>query len=143
MHPAKALSVPTILIIEDDKDTREMLSFFLHRNGFEVLEAGDGVEGLLKASGKCPDLIITDLTLPSMDGIEAARRIHRTPKLAGTPIFVLSSYLTNEVEQEVRSAGCSAAFSKPFDPDILLEKINATLAVDRVKPSVSTEFWSK
>jgi two-component system chemotaxis response regulator CheY len=142
MRPAKALSVPSILVIEDDKDTREMLSFFLRRNGFEVIEAADGVEGLLKASGKCPDLIITDLALPEMDGIEAARRIRRTPKLAGTPIFVLSSYLTVEVEAEVREAGCAAIFNKPFDPNVLLAKITSTLSAERFGPGIHTEFWS-
>jgi len=119
---------PTILVIEDYSDTRELLSGMLRYKGFHVIEAEDGLEGLLKASAAYPDLIILDLALPEMDGVEAARRIHAQPKLAHTPIFVISAFVTEEVEKDVRAAGCVEVFSKPFDVDELLEKIHLTLA---------------
>jgi CheY-like chemotaxis protein len=119
---------PTILVIEDYSDTRELLSGMLRYKGFHVIEAEDGLEGLLKASATYPDLIILDLALPEMDGVEAARRIHEQPKLAHTPIFVISAFVTEEVEKDVRAAGCLEVFSKPFDVDELLEKINLALA---------------
>jgi len=118
----------TILVIEDYCDTRELLSGMLRYKGFHVIEAEDGLEGLLKASANCPDLIILDLALPEMDGVEAARRIHEQPKLSRTPIFVISAFVTKEVEKDVRAAGCVEIFPKPFDVDQLLEKINSTLA---------------
>jgi two-component system cell cycle response regulator DivK len=124
---AIAKAAPTILVIEDYSDTRELLSGMLRYKGFRVIEAEDGLEGLLKASANYPDLIILDLALPEMDGVEAARRIHAQPKLAHTPIFVISAFVTKEVEADVRSAGCVAIFPKPFDVDQLLEKINSTL----------------
>src|SRR6266566_5880538 len=124
---AIAKAAPTILIIEDYSDTRELLSGMLRYKGFHVIEAEDGVEGLLKASANYPDLIILDLALPEMDGVEAARRIHAQPKLAHTPIFVISAFVTKEVEKDVRAAGCVEVFPKPFDVDELLAKINATL----------------
>ena len=118
----------TILVIEDYCDTRELLSGMLRYKGFHVIEAEDGLEGLLKASANCPDLIILDLALPEMDGVEAARRIHEQPKLSRTPIFVVSAFVTKEVEKDVRAAGCVEIFPKPFDVDQLLAKINSTLA---------------
>lgn len=127
MTPAIALAAPTILVIEGDSDTRELLSILLHRQGYKVILAENGLEGLSKAKGTYPDLIIMDLALPEMDGVEAARRIHETPKLSHIPIFVVSAYLTKEIEAEVRAAGCVEMFGKPFDFDSLLETISITL----------------
>ncbi len=134
---AIAKAAATILVIEDYSDTRELLSGMLRYKGFHVIEAEDGLEGLLKASANYPDLIILDLALPEMDGVEAARRIHAQPKLAHTPIFVISAFITPEVEKDARAAGCVEVFAKPFDVDELLAKINATLVVVSV---LSTEY---
>ncbi len=117
----------TILVVEDYSDTREMLSILLRSRGYKVIEAEDGVEGLLKAGWVYPDLIIMDLSLPEMDGVEVARRIHAQAKLSQTPIFVVSAYLTEAVKADVLAAGCVETFSKPFDAETLLEKINARL----------------
>ena len=103
--PAKAAS--TILVIEDYSDTRELLSVLLRRRGYNVVEAEDGVEGLLKAGWVYPDLILMDLSLPEMDGVEVARRIHAQAKLSRIPIFVVSAYLTEAVKADVRAAGCA------------------------------------
>lgn len=134
MSPVTALANPvfTILVIEDYSDTRELLSVLLRRHGYNVIEAEDGVEGLLKAGWVYPDLILLDLSLPEMDGVEVARRIHSQSKLSQVPIFVLSAYLTDEVKADVHSAGCVEAFPKPFDADTLIARINATLNAQRV-----------
>ena len=125
--PAQSASAPTILVIEDYSDTRELISTLLHCNGYNVVEAEDGIEGVLKAGWLYPDLILMDLSLPEMDGVEAAARIHAQAKLSRIPIFAVSAYLTKAVEQDVRDAGCVEVFSKPFDAEVLLEKIRATL----------------
>ncbi len=125
---AQATATPTILIVEDFSDTRELLSVLLRRQGYSVIEAEDGLEGLLKATGMYPDLIIMDLSLPEMDGVEVARRIHEQVKLSQIPIIVLSAYLTQEVLVDARAAGCVATFAKPFDTYELLAKISNTLA---------------
>jgi CheY-like chemotaxis protein len=122
-----APQAPTILIIEDYSDTRELLSALLRSRGYNVIEAEDGLEGLLKATGMYPDLIIMDLSLPEMDGVEAARRIHTQAKLSHIPIFVVSAYLTEDVKADVRAAGCLEVFPKPFDADSLLVKIRMQL----------------
>jgi CheY-like chemotaxis protein len=130
---AKAQILPTasesatILIIEDYSDTRELLATMLRGKGYKVIEAEDGLEGLLKATAMYPDLIIMDLSLPEMDGVEAARRIHRQAKLAHIPIFVVSAYLTQDVKEDVSAAGCVEVFSKPFDAELLLARISDRL----------------
>lgn len=125
--PTRAKKVPTILVIEDYSDTRDMLSTLLQSEGYNVVEAEDGIEGVLKAGYLYPDLILMDLSLPEMDGVEAAARIHAQAKLSRIPIFVVSAYLTKEVERDARAAGCVEAFSKPLDTEALLEKIESTL----------------
>ena len=125
---APAPSTPTILVIEDYADTRQLISALLRNSGYRVIEAEDGIEGLLKASGNYPDLIIMDLALPEMDGVETARRIHEMPKLSRTPIFVVSALLTQEVEADVRAAGCVEVFAKPFEIEALLRSVRATVS---------------
>ena len=122
---APARSAATVLVIEDHVDTRNLIATLLRRNGFQVIEAEDGVEGLLKAGASYPDLVIMDLALPEMDGVEIARRIHQMPKLSRTPIFVVSALLTTEIEADARAAGCSRLFSKPFDVEALLSQVRA------------------
>ena len=125
--PAQTKPNFTILIIEDYSDTRELLATMLRSNGYNVVEAEDGIEGILKAGWLYPDLILMDLSLPEMDGVEAAARIHAQSKLSRIPIFVVSAYLTEAVERDVREAGCAEVFAKPFEPALLLAKIKATL----------------
>ena len=125
--PAPAPSAPTILVIEDYADTRELISSLLRKHGYHVLEAEDGVEGLLKASASYPDLVITDLALPEMDGVETSRRIRQMPKLSRTPIFVVSALLTKEVEADARAAGCNEVFAKPFEVHELIDRVRAVV----------------
>ena len=121
------LKAPTVLLIEDYSDTRQMISLLLRRRGYNVIEAEDGLEGLQRASWESPDLILMDLALPEMVGVEVTRRILAMPKLAGIPIIVLSAYLNDEVERDVRAAGCVEIFSKPFDATGFLECIRLRL----------------
>jgi CheY-like chemotaxis protein len=128
-------AAPTILVIEDYSDTRELLSSLLRQKGYEVIQAVNGKEGLLTASEKHPDLILMDLALPEMDGVEATRRIHEVPKLSQIPIFAVSAYVTEEVKADVRAAGCMAVFAKPIDFEALLKKIEETLS-SRSEPPI-------
>ncbi|HET6670236.1 MAG TPA: response regulator [Pyrinomonadaceae bacterium] len=129
--PAPARSVPTVLVIEDYADTRELVSSLLRKHGYDVIEAEDGVEGLLKATGSYPDLVILDLVLPEMDGVETARRIHEMPKLSRIPIFVMSAILTKEVEAAARAAGCTEVFAKPFEVEELIGKVRTAVGGTR------------
>jgi len=127
--PVQSKPTQTILIIEDYSDTRELLCTLLRSHGYNVVEAEDGIEGVLKAGWLYPDLILMDLSLPEMDGVEAAARIHAQAKLSRIPIFVVSAYLTESVEKSVKAAGCEEVFSKPFDPEVLLERIRLVLSL--------------
>ena len=127
VNPNHSLKNRTILLIEDYSDTRQMISMLLRREGYEVIEAEDGIEGLLKAGWLNPDLILMDLALPEMDGVEVTRRIHSIPRLANIPIIVLSAYLNDAVERDVLAAGCVEMFPKPFDAASFLECIQVTL----------------
>jgi len=87
----------TILVIEDYRDTRALLSSLLRAKGYKVIEASDGREGLLQANRVSPDLILMDLAMPRMDGVEAARQIRQRNSLARTPSCAVTAYGTAEV----------------------------------------------
>ena len=118
---------PIILVIEDYSESRVLLSAWLRGKGYKVVEAKDGREGLLQANRVNPDLILMDLTLPQIDGIEATRQIRQRHVLAHTPIFAISAYATREVKADAVAAGCTEMFTKPLDLEALLKKIKEAL----------------
>ena len=117
----------TILVIEDYSDSRTLLSAWLRAQGYKVIEARNGKEGLLQANRVIPDLILMDLAMPELDGVEAARQIRNRYLLSQTPIFAISGYATRDVKADAQAAGCTEVFGKPLDLAALLEKIRATL----------------
>ena len=124
---------PTVLVIEDYSDTRMLLSSFLRAHGFKVIEARDGKEGFIQANRVIPDLILMDLALPKMDGIETTRRIRQRHALSQTPIFAISAYATGDVARDAVEAGCTEVFGKPFEAAHLLERIHANLRSGSIK----------
>jgi len=118
----------TILIVEDYSDSRALLSTFLRTKGYTVVEAENGQQGIEEAERATPDLILMDLAMPEMDGVEAIRRIRRMTKMAETPIFVISAYMMSGVEDDVQAAGGTEIFEKPLDVNALLERIEAQLS---------------
>jgi two-component system cell cycle response regulator DivK len=124
---AKKAGTSTILVIEDYTDSRTLLSSLLRAKGYKVLEARDGKEGLLQANRITPDLILMDLAMPEMDGVEATRRLRQRNTLSRTPIFAISAYATADVKHDAIAAGCAEVFAKPLDIESLLVRIKATL----------------
>jgi CheY-like chemotaxis protein len=124
---ANKISNPTILVIEDYADSRTLLSSLLRAKGYKVVEAKDGKEGLRQAGRTAPDLILMDLAMPELDGVEATRQLRQRHSLARTPIFAISAYATSDVKQDAEAAGCAEVFQKPLDIEKLLGKIKATL----------------
>jgi len=118
----------TILVIEDYSDSRTLLSSWLRSKGYKVIEARDGKEGLLQANRVVPDLILMDLAMPELDGVEAARQMRKRQMLSHTPIFAISAYATHEVTMDARAAGCTEVFRKPLDLESLLGRIRKALA---------------
>ena len=124
---AKKAGIPLILVVEDYTDSRTLLSSLLRAKGYKVVEARDGKEGLLQANRITPDLILMDLAMPEMDGVEATRQLRLRHTLSRTPIFAISAYATADVKQDAMAAGCAEIFAKPLDIGSLLGRIKATL----------------
>lgn len=118
---------PTILVIEDYSDTRKLMSSLLRAHGYKVVEAADGKEGLIQANRVTPDLVLMDLAMPEMDGIEATRLMRQRHALARIPIFAISAYAISEVKRDAMAAGCTEVFAKPVDIASLLDRIKELL----------------
>jgi two-component system cell cycle response regulator DivK len=116
-----------ILLIEDQEDNRRIVRDLLTSVGYELVEAVTGEEGVAMAEMHRPDLILTDIQLPGLDGYEAMRRIKANPALRQIPIIVLTSYALSGDDIKAREAGCDAYMAKPFSPRVLLAKIREYL----------------
>jgi len=118
----------TVLLIEDQEDNRRILRALLTSAGFEIVEAVDGEAGVAAARAHVPDLILMDIQLPVIDGLEATRRIKARPELRHIPIIAVTSYALSGDEAKAREAGCDDYVTKPFRPRQLLAKIKEQLA---------------
>lgn len=119
------MTKPRILIIEDERDLCEVLSYNLHKEGYETLVAHDGQEGLRKAQMHLPDLIILDLMLPRLDGLEVCRQIRAGKQSRGIPVIMLTAK-GEEMDQVVGfSVGADDYVTKPFSPKVLIQRIRA------------------
>jgi CheY-like chemotaxis protein len=123
-----AEALPTILVVEDFDDTRLMMRMWLARNGYRVIEAETGEEAIDVAKRELPDLIIMDMMMPGMNGLDATQRIREYQALRGTPIVAVSAYGANEYRSLAIDAGCNEYVSTPFDPDALAELIKNLIA---------------
>ena len=117
----------TILVVEDQEDNRQILRDLLANAGYEMIEAEDGEQALVKVVEHKPDLILMDIQLPLLDGYEATRRIKADPELKHIPIIVVTSYALSGDEEKARAAGCEAYVAKPYSPRALLAKIREFL----------------
>jgi two-component system phosphate regulon response regulator PhoB len=114
-----------ILIVEDDRSLSEILVYNLDKSGYEVSLAIDGRDGLSQAQLKLPEIILLDVMLPFMDGIEVCRRIRSKPETAGAIIIMLTAK-TEEADQLIGfSVGADDYVTKPFSVRVLLERIKA------------------
>ena len=116
-----------ILVVEDQEDNRQILRDLLLSSGYEILEAGDGLQAIEQAAKHRPDLILMDIQLPVLDGYESTRRIKANPDLNMIPIIVVTSYALSGDEEKARAAGCDAYVAKPFSPRALLAKMREFL----------------
>lgn len=116
-----------ILLVEDNEMNRDMLSRRLSRNGFEIVMAVNGQEGLDLASSENPDLILLDMSLPVLDGWEAARRLKADAGTAKIPVIALTAHAMVQDKEKALAAGCDDFDTKPVELPRLLEKINTLL----------------
>ena len=119
--------MPRVLLVEDDAMNRDMLSRRLLRRKFEVLIAEDGEAAVAMARSESPDLILMDISLPKMDGLEATRILKDSPDTASVPIIALTAHAMASDRDRALEAGCDDYDTKPIELSRLLGKIDALL----------------
>jgi CheY-like chemotaxis protein len=116
-----------ILLVEDNEMNRDMLSRRLSRNGFDIILAVNGQEGIDLALAQNPDLILMDMSLPVLDGWEATRRLKANAATAKIPVIALTAHAMIQDKEKAMAAGCDEFDTKPVELPRLLEKIKALL----------------
>ena len=115
-----------ILVVDDTTDTRDILHLYLKGAGYTVFLAADGGEGLYQAKMDEPDLIITDINMPNLDGLGMIRELRAIGQFAETPIIALTAYGEEQLEK-AREAGANEAMTKPMSLEELVKLVNSLL----------------
>jgi len=118
---------PRVLLVDDYPDAREMYTEYLEFSGFEVVEAGNGMEALQRAVDTAPDIILMDLSLPVMDGWEATRRLKEDARTSSIPVVALTGHALAGISEGAMKAGCDAFVTKPCLPEDLVKEIRKVL----------------
>jgi two-component system cell cycle response regulator DivK len=121
------MSAGTILYVEDNEANRMIVRDLLKRTKYQLAEAHDGEEGVAKALELRPGLILMDIQLPKISGLEAIRRLRAEAVTAATPIIAITSFALSGDEQKAKAAGATAYLAKPYSPFDLLKLIRQHL----------------
>ncbi len=119
------MSQKTILYVEDNEFNRKIVRQLLAKTSYSLVEAMDGEAGVAAALAAPPDLILMDIQLPKMSGLEATRQLRGDARTAGVPIIVVTSFALSGDDQKAKAAGATAYLAKPYSPRELLAKIRA------------------
>jgi len=120
----------TLLIIEDNEQNFYMMRFLLEKNGFKVIGAGNGREGIEKALHHKPRAILLDIQLPEMDGYAVAEELKKHDELGNTPIIAVTSYAMVGDRERILAAGATGYIEKPIDPETFITEIIQYLSKD-------------
>ena len=115
--------MPKILVVDDSRDTRELIHLYLTIEGFTVITASNGREGVYLASVEHPDLIITDLCMPEMDGVELIKQVRAEPEVQNVPILILTAHSEEYIDQ----TGDNRTLSKPVHLGALTYQVGELL----------------
>ncbi|HEX8696380.1 MAG TPA: response regulator [Longimicrobium sp.] len=121
----------TILLVEDNADNQEIYRIILTHQGYSVLQAWDGEHGVRMARDHGPDLILMDLTMPVVDGLEATRMLKADPATSTIPIVALTAHAMLEDRAAAEAAGCVSFLSKPVEPGKVAAEVRRVLAARR------------
>ena len=121
------MSAKTILYVEDNEANRMIVRDLLKRTKYQLFEAHDGEEGVAKALEIRPGLILMDIQLPKISGLEAIRRLRGEALTAATPIIAITSFALSGDEQKAKQAGATAYLAKPYSPFDLLKLVRQYL----------------
>jgi two-component system cell cycle response regulator DivK len=116
-----------LLIIEDNEQNLYMMRFLLEKNGFTVMEARNGPDGIKKALEYRPGAILLDIQLPEMDGYTVTKELKNHPELADVPIIAVTSYAMVGDRERILAAGANGYIEKPINPDIFVSEIKQFL----------------
>ncbi len=119
--------MPKLLVVEDDDANRDMLSRRLIKRGFDVVSAVNGLQAVELAYSELPDLILMDISLPELDGLDATRKIRGSQETHAIPIIALTAHAFREDREQCLAAGCNDYDIKPVDFSRLILKIEALL----------------
>jgi two-component system cell cycle response regulator DivK len=121
------MSRKTILYVEDNEPNRMLVRDLLKRTNYNLIEAYDGEAGVAMALERLPDMILMDLQLPKISGLEAIRRLRAEPTTAATPIVAVTSFALSGDDKKAKEAGAIAYLSKPYSPFDLLKLIRSLI----------------
>jgi two-component system cell cycle response regulator DivK len=127
--------MPRVLLVEDNEMNRDMLSRRLQRKGYEVIIAVDGKLGIAMAQSEAPELILMDMSLPVIDGWEAARTLKAAAETRHIPIIALTAHAMSTDREKAIEAGCDDYDTKPIELPRLLEKMEALMGGKGTKDS--------
>jgi two-component system cell cycle response regulator DivK len=124
----------TVLLVEDDQDGRKMYAEWLTGAGFRVSEAHNGLQALERALDSRPDVVVTDLNIPGIDGFELTRRLKQDPRTRDVPVLAVTGYAAFAADPDrARRAGCDVVLPKPCSPDDLEGAIRSLIR-ERTRP---------
>jgi two-component system, cell cycle response regulator DivK len=113
----------TVLIVEDQLEMRAISAAYLHHFGYRVLATDNGTEGLRVAREEHPDLVLMDISIPGMDGLQTTEALKADPSTRDIPVLIISAHPYGSVGQRAFEAGCDGWLGKPLDPRRLLEEV--------------------
>lgn len=134
-RPAEEGRRPLVLVVEDDENDWEIYGKILWYNGYDVAYAADGEGGLRLARSRKPDLVLLDMMLPGMDGLELCRRIREDRALERIPIIMLTARSIQDIGAQARAAGCTRLLEKPHSPVELFHLVESLVG----RPPLSGE----
>ena len=119
--------MPTILVVDDEPTIRVLVRAVLEGTGYRVLEAADGPSALQMAQSRRPDLVLLDIALPRLSGLEVCRRLKEDAATAATPVLLLSGLVQQTERRAAEGVGAQGFIAKPFSPATLVERIDDAL----------------
>ena len=127
VHTPRRTGKPTILLVEDEVHLRQVLKEMLERDGFTVIEAGDGIQALEEVDHAAPDAVVLDLNLPRLDGFGVLARLRSRLQTASLPVIVLTAVSDEDNEVRVFEGGANDFLAKPFRPRALTARLKALI----------------
>jgi len=121
------MSTPVVLIVEDDPETRQYYQSVFELGGFRTDQAHNGLQALEKATASSPDLILTDIAVPGIDGIELCRRLRADPRTKAIPVLAVTGYGDRRYPDRAIGAGANHVLTKPCTPDALVAEARRLL----------------